>query len=92
MDPVDEFARLEAEIRRLQDHEGALRAVYLKPGVRLRSSLFQVTVKRQKRHEFLKERLPEHVLDYPQDSEERETEVVTCNELSGFRAGTRIPS
>lgn len=50
-------------------------------------SLFQVTVKRQKRHEFLKERLPEHVLADPQYKEERETEVITCNEFSGFRAG-----
>ena len=36
---------------------------------------------------FLKERLPEHVLADPQYWEERESEVVTCHEISSFRAG-----
>lgn len=87
MDPVDEFARLKADIRRLQDRADALRAGFLKPGARLRSNRFEVTVKRQKRHVFLKERLPEHVLADPQYWEERETEVVTCREISGLRTG-----
>lgn len=87
MDPVDEFAQLKVEIRRLQDRADALRAGFLKPGARLRSNRFEVTVKRQKRRVFLKERLPEHVLADPQYWEERATEVVTCHEISSFRAG-----
>lgn len=87
MDPVDEFARLKAEIRRLQDRADALRAGFLQPGVRLRSNRFEVTVKRQKRRVFLKERLPGHVLADPQYWEERESEIVTCHEISSFRAG-----
>ena len=87
MDPVDEFARLKAEIRRLQDRGDALRAGFLQPGVRLRSNRFEVTVKRQKRRVFLKERLPGHVLADPQYWEERESEIVTCHEISSFRAG-----
>ncbi len=87
MDPVDEFARLKAEIRRLQDRADMLRAGFLQPGVRLRSNRFEVTVKRQKRRVFLKERLPEPVLADPKYWEERETEIVTCHEISRFRAG-----
>jgi hypothetical protein len=49
MDPVDEFARLKAEIRRLQDRADVLRASFLQPAVRLRSNRFEVTVERQKR-------------------------------------------
>ncbi|WP_374397668.1 hypothetical protein [Tabrizicola sp.] len=87
MDPVDEFARLKAEIRRLQDRAEVLREGFLKPGARLRSNRFEVTVKRQKRRLFLKERLPEAVLADPRYWEERESEVVTCREIATFRAG-----
>ncbi|WP_155523096.1 hypothetical protein [Tabrizicola thermarum] len=87
MDPVDEFARLKAEIRRLQDRAEALREGFLKPGARLRSNRFEITVKRQKRRVFVKERLPESVLADPRYWEERESEVVTCHEITTFRAG-----
>lgn len=87
MDPVDEFARLKAEIRRLQDRAEALREGVLKPGARLRSNRFEITVKRQKRRVFVKERLPESVLADPRYWEERESEVVTCHEITTFRAG-----
>jgi hypothetical protein len=81
MDPVDEFARLKAEIRRLQDRADALRDGFLKPGARLRSNRFEVTVKRQRRRVFDKDRLPEAVLADPRYWVERESEVVTCRPL-----------
>ena len=87
MDPVDEFARLKAEIRRLQDRAEVRREGFLKPGARLRSNRFEVTVKRQKRRLFLKERLPEAVLADPRYWEERESEIVTCREIATVRAG-----
>jgi hypothetical protein len=87
MDPVDEFARLKAEIKRLQDRAEVLREGFLRPGARLRSNRFEVTVKRQKRRVFAKDRLPEAVLADPRYWEERESEVVTCHEIASFRAG-----
>jgi len=87
MDPVDEFARLKAEIRRLQDRAEVLREAFLRPGARLRSNRFEITVKRQKRRLFQKERLPEAVLADPRYWDERESEIVTCHEIASFRAG-----
>lgn len=87
MDPVDEFARLKAEIRRLQDRAEVLREGFLRPGARLRSNRFEVTVKRQRRRLFLKDRLPEAVLADPRYWEERESDIVTCHEIASFRAG-----
>lgn len=81
MDPVDEFARLKAEIRRLQDRAEVLRAGFLRPGARLRSNRFEITVKRQTRRVFNKDRLPETVLADARYWEERESEVVTCRAL-----------
>jgi hypothetical protein len=87
MDPVDEFARLKAEIKRLQDRAEVLREGFLRPGARLRSNRFEITVKRARRRVFQKDRLPEAVLGDPQYWEERESEVVTCHEITTFRAG-----
>lgn len=87
MDPVDEFARLKTEIRRLQDRAEALREGFLRPGARLRSNRFEITVKRQKRRLFNKDRLPEAVLTDPRYWDERESEVVICHEIASFRAG-----
>lgn len=87
MDPVDEFARLKAEIRRLQERADVLREDFLKPGARLRSNRFEITIKWQRRRVFLKDRLPEAVLADPRYWEERESEVVTCHEIATFRAG-----
>ncbi len=82
MDPVDEFARLKAEIRRLQDRADALRDGLLRPGARLRSNAYEITVKRQKRRVFNKDRLPETVLADPRYWDERVSEVVTCRALT----------
>jgi hypothetical protein len=87
MDPVDEFARLKAEIKRLQDRAEVLRDGFLRPGARLRSNRFEITVKRSKRRLFQKDRLPEAVLSDPRYWEERESEIVTCHEITTFRAG-----
>jgi hypothetical protein len=83
MDAVDEFARLKAEIKRLQDRAEVLREGFLRPGARLRSNQFEITVRRQKRRVFLRERLPEAVLADARYWEERESEVVTCRGIAG---------
>lgn len=88
MDPVDEFARLKAEIRRLQDRADALRDGFLKPGARLRSNRYEITVKRQKRRMFNKDRLPQAVLADPCYWEERESEIVICRALTSTLTGT----
>ena len=49
MDPVDEFAQLKAEIRRLQERADTLRDGFLRPGARLRSNRFEVSIKRSRR-------------------------------------------
>jgi hypothetical protein len=51
----------------------------------LRSNRFEVTVKRTRRRVFAKDRLPEAVLADPRYWEERESEVVTCREITTFR-------
>ncbi len=89
MDPIDEFARIKAEIKRLQVRADVLRDSFLRPGARLRSNQFEITIKRQKRRVFSKDRLPEAVLADPRYWEERENEVVTCQEIATFRAGDR---
>ncbi|OYX26727.1 MAG: hypothetical protein B7Z10_02245 [Rhodobacterales bacterium 32-66-7] len=86
MNPVDEFARLKAEIRRLQDRADVLRDGFLHPNARLRSNQFEITVKRARRRVFVKERLPEAVLSDPRYWEERESEVVTCRAIAGSQA------
>lgn len=82
MDPVDEYARLKAEIRRLQDRAEALRDGFLRPNARLRSNRFEITVKRARRRVFVKDRLPESALTDPRYWEDRESEVVTCREIA----------
>ena len=41
MDPVDEFAKLRAEIQVLEGRAAVLRDSFLRPGVRLRSNGFE---------------------------------------------------
>jgi hypothetical protein len=84
---VDKFARLKADIKRLQNRAEPLRESFLRSGARLRSNRFEITVKRQKRSVFVKDRLTEAVLADPIHWKERESEVVTCNEITTFRAG-----
>jgi hypothetical protein len=81
MDPVDEYARLKTEIKRMQDRLEVLRETFLRPDARLRSNQYEVQVRRQKRRVFLKDRLPPDVLADPRLWEERENEVVTFRAL-----------
>ena len=56
MDPVDEFAKLRAEIQVLEGRAAVLRDSFLRPGVRLRSNGYEVVVKdlrRRFRHMWL---------------------------------------
>jgi hypothetical protein len=87
MDPVDEFARLKAEIKRLQDRAEVLREGFLQPHARLRSNQFEIRIKRSKRRVFQKDRLPEAVLADPRYWEERESEIVTCHDFAKVHAG-----
>lgn len=91
MDPVDEYARLKTEVRRLQDRLEALREGFLRPGARLRSNQYEVQVRRQKRRVFLKDRLPADVLADPRYWEERENEVVTFRALGPPVMGWQDP-
>lgn len=81
MDPVDEYARLKTEIKRLQDRVEELREAFLRPGARLRSNQYEVQVRRQKRRVFLKDHLPPEILSDPRFWEDRENEVVTFRPL-----------
>lgn len=85
MNPVDEYARLKGEIRRLQDRADVLRSGFLQPGARLRSNRFEITIRRQTRRVFCKDRLPPEVLEDPRYWEERESDVVTCREIGSAR-------
>ena len=86
MNAVDEFARLKAEIKGLQERAEVLREGFLQPGARLRSNQFEIRVKRSKRRVFQKDRLPDAVLADPRDWDERESEIVTCHEIATFCA------
>lgn len=82
MDPVDEFARLRVEIRRLEDRAEVLRACLLQPGARLRSNLHEVVIKDQVRRIFQKDLLPPEVLRTPRYWRETRCQVVQVLELT----------
>lgn len=87
MDPVDEYAHLKSEMRRLQDRLEELREGFLRPGARLRSNQYEVQVRRQRRRILLKDRLPPEILRDSRFWEERENAVVTFRELD---TGVRV--
>ena len=82
MDPVDEFARLRAEIKRLEAREAVLRSAMLRPGARLRSNLHEVVIKDQVRQTFQKDLLPPEFLQSPRFWKESRCQVVTVRELT----------
>lgn len=82
MDPVDEFARLKAEIHRLEHQASLLRDGFLRPGARLRSNQHEVVIKRQTRRLFVKHRLPDAILHNPNYWKVQETEVVTLRSFA----------
>lgn len=81
MHPVDEYARLKAEIRVLQDRADQLRDGFLEPDAKLRSNQTEVVLKTQTRRLFLKERLPSDILQNPVYWEDRQSSVVTLRSL-----------
>ena len=83
MDPVDEFARLKAEIKVLEDRAQLLREGFLRPGARRRSNQYEVVVKQQTRKLFLRDKLPAEVLNNPAYWGETVAEVVTVRALEG---------
>ena len=80
MNPVDEFARIRAELKTMKAREQELRHSFLNGG-RLRSNAHEVVIKTQRRRVFLRERLPAPVLNDPNMWEERETPIVTVQAL-----------
>ena len=81
MHPVDEYARLKAEIRRLEARAKVLRDGFLGSDAPLRSNRHHVVVKTQNRRVFLRDRLPAHILTDPQYWEMRQSPIVTVREL-----------
>jgi hypothetical protein len=81
MDPVDEFARLRAQIKELEDRAATLRAQFLHPGARLRSNQHEVVVRRQTRRVFHRDLLPPAVLHDPLYWTETRSETVLVRAL-----------
>lgn len=86
MNPVDEFARIRAEIQSLETRAKILRDGFLQPGVRLRSNGFEVTVKNQTRRVFQKDRLPALILNDPSYWSESVSQIVTVKALGSKAA------
>ena len=91
MDPVDEFAKLRAEIQVLEGRAAVLRDSFLRPGVRLRSNGYEVVVTNQRRRLFQKDRLPASVLNDPSYWLESVSKVVTVKAL-GMPVATMVRS
>ena len=89
MDPVDHYARLKETIRGLEAEAAALREIFLRPGARLRSNQFQVTIRHQSRRVFQKERLPTQILNDPKYWSEATSPIVSVQPLSGSNAARR---
>lgn len=82
MDPIDEFADLRAEIRRLEDRAEVLRTDLLRPGARRRSNLHEVVIKDQVRKTFQKDLLPPEILTAPRYWRTSRCQVVQVRELT----------
>ena len=82
MDPIDEFARLRAEILRLEERASTLRAELLRPCARRRSNLYEVVVKDRARSNFQTCLLPPEPLRSPRCWQEQRCQVVQLRELT----------
>lgn len=82
MHPVDEFARLKAEIRGLEARAAALRGRFLDPSQPRRSNRYEVLVRSQTRRTFKKDLLPPEILNDPCYWEESRSEMVTVREIA----------
>lgn len=89
MNPVDEFAKLRAEIQVLEGRATVLRDGFLRPGARLRSNGFEVVVKHQWRRLFQKDRLPPAVLNDPSYWLEDVSPIVTVKALGASKTTAR---
>lgn len=81
MDPVEEFARVKAQIKTPEDRAAILRAGFLSSGTRLRSNQHEVVVRRQSRRVFQKDLLPPAILDDPRYWSEIISETVSIRSL-----------
>ncbi|MBE2275794.1 MAG: hypothetical protein IAE87_05800 [Rhodobacteraceae bacterium] len=77
MDPVEEFARLKAEVRRMEERLAVLQAGFRSPFARRRSDLHEVVLRVQSQNVFVKERLPDAILADPAFWERRTTAILT---------------
>jgi hypothetical protein len=82
MDPIDEFARLKAEIQHLQYRAATLREQLLQPGARRRSNLHEIVIKDQVRRSFQPDLLPPELRNSPRMWTESHVQVVTVQEIT----------
>ena len=83
MDAVDRYTRLKDLIRNLEEEAASLREIFLRPGARLRSNQFEVTVRQQVRRVFLKDHLPPQILNDPKYWSQTISQVVSVRSLIG---------
>ncbi|MCA2010246.1 hypothetical protein LCM17_02005 [Cereibacter sphaeroides] len=86
MHPVDEFAALKSEIRRLEARAAALRIDFLEGGPAARSGLrserHELMVREEFRRTLVPDRLPIRILDDPHFWDTRVAAVVTIRRLT----------
>lgn len=93
MHPVDEFAALKAEIRRLETRAGALRDLFLVHGAPRGSNRREIVVRQQTRRVLVPDRLPNAIRQDPRLWEQRTSHLVTVRSREGAaRRGTEQPS
>lgn len=83
MHPADEYARLKADIRALEERAKALRQLFIDGSAETVSNGTAIVVRRQRRRVFLRDRLPPHILHDPSLWGERESSVVTIRRAPG---------
>ncbi len=81
MDPVEEFARLTAEMRRMEERLAVLQAGFRSPFSRRRSDRHEVVLRMQSQAVFVKERLPQTILADPTFWDRQTTAVLTVRPL-----------
>ena len=83
MDAVDRYARLKEIIRTLEEEAAVLRETFLRPGARLRSNQFEVTIRHQSRRVFLKDNLTSQILNDPKYWSQTTSAIVLVRPLNG---------
>ena len=85
MHPVDEYAQLKSEIKRLQTRANELRDGFLSGEV-LQSNVFIIEVREQARRILLRDCLPDEILQDPQYWEIRRSPIVRVLRVDGKKA------